>query len=58
MHFGLWQILVLVSVVLGYINHVQRSRPDPVHGRRAYAFGGLIGYGTFLFFLVKAGTFH
>jgi hypothetical protein len=62
MHFGFWQIVVLVCLVLGYISHVQKAKRDPnppvKNVRLGYMLGGLVGYGFFLFVLIKAGTFH
>lgn len=58
MHFGLWQILVLICVVLGFINHVFVSGKAAPEGKAAYAIGGILGYGAFLFFLFRAGTFN
>jgi hypothetical protein len=62
MHFGFWQIAVIVGLILSYISHVQKAKRDPnppvKNARLGYAIGGLVGYGVFLFILVKAGTFH
>lgn len=56
MHFGLWQILVLLVILCYFINHVASAGKQ--ESKIGYVIGGVIGYGVFLFFLYKAGTFN
>lgn len=56
LHFGLWQILVLLVMLSYFINHVFEARHET--NKLGYVIGGILGYGVMLFFMYKAGTFN